>query len=84
MKRDEHGDRNHQFNMDGDLIPFTPAPPAKNTPPKTREQAASEVLGADPVARMQLRMVERMVQKGLFTGEDLLYIFGGSDANTGG
>jgi hypothetical protein len=41
-------------------------------------------LGADPVARLVIRLVERLAQKGLLDGEDMLKIFGGEDASDRG
>lgn len=84
ITRENHGDSNHVFkgeDSDG-LLEKKPTPePPRQQAPRERGQA-SDVLGADPVARMHLRMVERMVHKGLLNGDDLMYIFGAGSADT--
>lgn len=83
-QRDQHGDMNHEFNLDGVLIRKKAPPSASEEAPRTREEAAQSreagVLAKDPTTRLTLRLVERLVAKGLFDGEDMLYIFGGKDA----
>jgi len=79
--RENHGDKNHVFDIDGMLQPTNPPKSPSSIPPTPR---SSNPLQHDPVARLNLRMVERMVAKGLFDGEDLLYIFGGEDASSRG
>ena len=77
-RREAHGDSNHEFNMDGDLIPKKTPDPARSNPPTERGQA----LLKDPTTGVMLRMVERMIQKGLLTGDDLVYIFGAGRADS--
>lgn len=75
--RENHGDKKHKFSIDGQLIPIEPGPKPSNTPP-------ARAVANDPVARLHLRLVERLVAKGIFDGTDLLYIFGGADASSDG
>ena len=79
MVREEHGDSNHQFSKEGELIPIKKGEPARQEPPKMRtDQAGVEVdkISRDPVTAMSLRMIERLVAKNLLDGEDLMFIFG--------
>lgn len=79
--RENHGDRQHKFSEDGQLVPMPAGPPAKNEPPQLKGEPPKlsppgVELAKDPVARLQLRMVERLTAKGIFTADDLLYLFG--------
>lgn len=78
--RENHGDKRHQFSIDGVLIALKPAPMPKNLAPTPRGQ----VVGNDPVARMVLRMVERLIAKGVLEGDDLVHIFGGERSEDSG
>lgn len=81
--RENHGDKNHEFSLDGVLKPIKQGPPPRNEPPRERgaQPSPAQVLGNDPVARLQLRMIERMVAKGIFDGEDLMYVFGNGNVS---
>lgn len=70
--RENHGDKHHKF---GTLEPIQPGEPARQIPPT----AAGKELSNDPVARLQLRMIEQLAKKGVFTGDDLMVIFGGTN-----
>lgn len=76
--RDEHGDKRHEFNLDGQLIELGPAPTARQQPPQAKGEPSAKAneLSRDPVASLCLRLTERLVAKGLFDGDDLMYIFG--------
>lgn len=81
--RDMHGDKQHGFTTDPEapFLAVKPGPEPRNTPPQSRASArptapAGVELARDPVARLQLRLTERLVSKGLLNGEDLMYIFG--------
>lgn len=78
--RENHGDKQHEFSLDGVLKPIKQGAPARSEPPRERT-AAGVALGNDPVARLQVRLIERMVAKGLFDGEDLMYIFGNGNVS---
>lgn len=82
--REEHGDKHHEFNLEGMLIDKKPGPPPRNTPPQPRGAGVESPLSQDPVARLQVRLIERLVAKGLLSGEDLLYIFGAGNADSRG
>jgi len=72
--RENHGDKQHEFSLDGVLKTKKAPEPPRNQPP--RERGAAGALAQDPVARLQIRMIERLVAKGMLDGEDLMYIFG--------
>lgn len=85
--RDMHGDKHHKFTLDDDLIPIEPGPPRRNEPPQRKDEqkkrgggsvlsAPAEELSRDPVANLQIRLIERMAAKGLLDGLDMMYIFG--------
>lgn len=83
--RENHGDKNHQFSVDGQLIPLKKGDPPRQQPPRRRDEsstpmgeAASEV-AKDATAQMTLRLIEVLTKKGLLTGEDLFIIFGGQN-----
>lgn len=74
--RENHGDKNHEFNLEGILIEKkAPQPPRAMAP-------AVRGLSSDPVTRLVLRLVERLVAQGILKGDDMLYIFGGDDASS--
>lgn len=70
----------HKFSTDGSLEPLPKAAPARQAAPQERKHASLSVaepeLAKDPIARLQLRIIERLTTKGLLDGEDLMYIFG--------
>lgn len=79
-QRDEHGDKMHEFNLLGYLIPKAEPEAPRQSPPQLKGdelKSAAQVLGSDPVARLQLRLITRLVNKGLLDGADLVHIFGG-------
>lgn len=82
LARVDHGDARHEWSADGKItIKPEPAPAREQAPqPRStarRESSAAEVLGSDPVARLSLKLITRLVDKGLLDGDDLLYIMGG-------
>lgn len=79
-QRDQHGDKMHEFNVLGTLIPKAEPEAPRQSPPQLKGdelKSAAQVLGSDPVARLQLRLITRLVNKGLLDGNDLVHIFGG-------
>ena len=74
--RENHGDKHHEFDIDGNLRPKKKAEPARQQAPQT---AAGQALARDASTQVVLRLVERLVAKQLLSGDDLLYIFGGGD-----
>lgn len=80
LTRENHGDPQHKFSIDGDLIPIEQGPPARQVPPKERGQTLSpqaEAINRDPLTGLTIRLIEALTAKGLLTGEDLTKIFGG-------
>jgi len=80
LTRENHGDTNHEFNSEGMLIPKKKLEPPRNTPPAARQSG----VGLDEMVALELRLVQRLIAKGLLDGDDLLFIFGSSNANSGG
>lgn len=78
LTRDQHGDMQHEFSADGVLKKKTPPPVPNNVSPAIRGMAN------DPTVRLVLRMVQRLTDKGLLEGDDLVYIFGGDYVYTEG
>lgn len=81
VKRDEHGDTKHAFNIEGELIPLAPPPKARNTPPKLQGEVSLEAqqILRDPLTGPTLRLVEVLIKKNILDGADLMFIFGGGD-----
>ena len=80
VTRAEHGDSNHEFNLEDVLIPKKKPAPAPNTPPAQR----GVTVGVAEVVALNLRLVERLIAKGVLEGDDLVYIFGGGNADNRG
>jgi len=78
-KREEHGDRNHEFSSDGVLVPKKAPEPPREQAPQRRSYGGEAK--PDPTAAY-LRLVERLIAKNLLNGEDLIYIFGGGNAHS--
>lgn len=85
-KRDEHGDRMHQFSMDGQLIELKPGPEGRK-PPQTKEEAEAEQLKNLPnIGRAFATLVEVLAEKKinfdgvnrpLLDAKDIIRIFSG-------
>lgn len=85
-KRDEHGDRQHQFSLDGQLIPLNPGPEGRK-PPQTKAEAEAEQLKNLPdIGRAFATLVEVLAEKKInFDGvnrplldtKDIIRIFSG-------
>lgn len=75
--RENHGDKNHEFNAEGQLIPKKQGSPAQNTPPNPAVQKAER----DPLLAPVLRLVQTLIAKGILEGDDLVHIFGGDIGN---
>lgn len=86
--RENHGDKNHQFSIDGQLIPLKQGKPPRQQPPQRRDEAptpmsqTAQELAKDATAQMAMRLIEVLTKKGLLTGEDLFVIFGGQQHGT--
>lgn len=74
-KRDQHGDRQHKFSLDGQLEKIDPPAPPRQVPPVSdiAHQLANQMS-----TQLVLKLVERMVAKDMLTADDMLYIFSGS------
>lgn len=77
--RENHGDLNHEFSTDGQLVPKKSGAAPRQTPPMPRT-AEGAALQKDPTNNLLLRLIERLVAKDLLQGQDLLYMFGATDA----
>lgn len=81
LTRENHGDPQHQFSMEGILIQVEKGPPARATPPRERGEAPlspqAEAMNRDPLTGLTLRLIEVLTAKELLSGEDLAKIFGG-------
>lgn len=75
-QRDQHGDKQHQFNLDGQLIPLKPAEPPRQTPPRERGSMPAPS-GVEEQHKAFLRLNEVLLEKGVINGQDLIRILGG-------
>lgn len=75
-KRDEHGDKNHEFNAEGNLIPLKPAEPPRQSAPKERDPNPKPS-GVEEVEKSHLRLIEVLIEKGVLNGLDVVKILGG-------
>lgn len=79
LTRENHGDSNHKFSQDGELIPVKPGPPARQQPPEEKKaslSAPAKDLAEDTTAQAFLRLVDVLVKKEVLDGQDLMYILG--------
>lgn len=81
-----HGDKNHKFSIHGELIPVTEGPPPKNQPPtpkpehqtdEEKQAVAAQELAKSMELNAVLRLTEVLIEKGVLSGVDTLYIFSG-------
>lgn len=71
-KRDEHGDKLHQFSTDGSLVPITPGVKPREEAPKPK----SEVTTSGPdVSKAFAALVEILAEKELINARDIIRIF---------
>lgn len=82
--RENHGDMNHVFSIDGNLQTLPQRPHPRQQPPREKGEkthaslsAEASAISRDPVTSMSLRLIERLIAKNILNGEDLLIIFGG-------
>jgi len=77
--RDQHGDSNHKFSEDGQLIPIQPGPPARQkAPDEKRASLSPEAKGVadNMTSQTLLRLIDTLVEKEVISGKDLMYILG--------
>lgn len=82
QSRDMHGDMQHKFSADGQLIQNKPAPEPKQTAPRLRPEDADldqvkEDLAKSIQANATMRLTEVLIEKGILDGKDTMYIFSG-------
>jgi hypothetical protein len=70
-KRDEHGDMNHKFSTDGQLIPIEREKP-RQQPPVHREDPKST-----PTDRAFATLLEVLIEKNMLDARDVLRIMSG-------
>lgn len=76
-KRDEHGDKNHQFSLTSDVpIPLKPGEPPRQQAPRERDPNAKPS-GVEELEKAFLRLNEVLLEKGVIDGRDLIQILGG-------
>lgn len=73
--RENHGDMNHVFDVEGQLKRKEAAGPPRQAPPEMAGTTAQMTQNAF------LRLIEVLVNKGLLDGEDLVRVFGGDSSN---
>lgn len=83
--RENHGDKQHKFSIEGILEEKDPPAPPRQAPPRERGQSPeAAALGRDPVAGLVLRLIETLVQKEVLKGDDLVKLFGGGTSDNSG
>lgn len=79
--RDQHGDKNHKFSQDGQLIPLDPPPEPRMKAPRHRDDPPAPAQpGVDDGPNIKLAfatLVEVLVDKGILDVKDVLRIFRG-------
>lgn len=73
--RENHGDKNHKFSIEGELIPLKPGPDPRNQAPNPMVQQVVR----DPLLGPLMRLVERLISANVLQEDDLKYIFGGGN-----
>lgn len=69
--RENHGDKNHQFNpIDDSLIPLKPRPEPTRQPPKHRDDVVAEAIKAESFATL----LEVLAEKNILNEKDIIRI----------
>lgn len=74
--RDMHGDMNHEFNTEGQLIQKKPRPEPDRKPPKHRDDEPDPK--TDENSRALATLVEVLIEKNILDAKDVLRIFKGN------
>jgi len=74
--RENHGDKHHQFDIEGMLKPLQKPEVGRQAAPSPRR---ADEMAKDPVAQVMLRLIEVLGNKGILTPYDNIYIFGGGN-----
>lgn len=78
--RQDHGDKNHQFNAEGILIPLSPRPEPKNTPPQERRASvAAPSPNAGDIAASFAMLVEVLAEKHVYLGGEMIPLLSSKD-----
>lgn len=78
--RDQHGDKNHQFNLEGQLIPVKEREAPRQQPPQHRDDPKPAQAGVDnkpDVHSAFLRLTEVLIEKEVLDAKDIFRILGG-------
>jgi len=87
--RENHGDKNHQFNIEGDLVELPKPQPAQNTPPRERGSSTPEAADVRALKTAFAALVEVLAEKSIsFDGvnrpildsKDIIRIFSASSS----
>ncbi len=79
-KRDEHGDRAHEFNLEGNLVEKKKPEPARQSPPgelRGSSPTSAKPSGVEEVEKSHLRLIEVLIGKGVLDARDVVSILGG-------
>lgn len=80
--RDMHGDKNHQFNMDGQLIPIKERPAPRQEAPQHRDDPKPGVETNKPDAHLALLgLIEVLIEKGVLDARDVFKVLGGNPSS---
>lgn len=74
--REMHGDMNHKFSEDGQLIPLEKRPEPRAQGPGHRDDPAPKP--TDEVSRAMATLVEVLIEKNVLDAKDVLRIFKGN------
>lgn len=74
--RDMHGDMNHEFSVEGDLIPKKKAPEPRVSAPRHRDDPKPR--DGDPNSRAIATMLEVLAEKGIFEPKDIIRVLQGN------
>lgn len=84
VSRVDHGDKNHVFSVDGNLIKLEPRPEPKQKPPRTIDEAEQDKVTQELAKSMEinavLRLTEVLIEKGILDSKDTMFIFSGYKA----
>ena len=89
VTRENHGDALHEFNMEGVLKKKAPPEPPRQQPPRHRDDPAMPMMPSGNISvaaaismehNLTLRLLEKLMAKGVIDGKDLIYVLGGNDA----
>lgn len=77
--RDQHGDMNHEFSINGELVTVKPGPPPTNNPPKKREDKEQLVPVSPelPTPENFVALLDILISKDIINAQEVIYILGG-------